>query len=115
MTPAAAARGVVVAIADRGGDFTGKPRPAVIIQSDVFNKLESVTICPLTSTMVEASVLRLPVKPSQTLNLRTPSWIAVDKITSVRRDRIGQSMGKLSAEDMQLLNGAIAVFLGLGG
>jgi mRNA interferase MazF len=47
--------------------------------------------------------------------LRTASWIAVDKITTVRRDRIGPLIGRLSPEDVQRLNGAIVVFLGLGG
>lgn len=47
-------RGDVVTVAERGGDFTGKPRPAVIIQSDLFAALDSVTICPLTSSESEA-------------------------------------------------------------
>jgi mRNA interferase MazF len=108
-------RGDVVVIADRGGDFTGKPRPGVIVQSDLFGTLDSVTVCPLTSAVQDAVALRLRIEPSGTLNLRTASWIAVDKITTVRRDRIGPSMGRLSAEDLQRLNGAIAVFLRLGG
>jgi mRNA interferase MazF len=108
-------RGDVVAIADRSGDFTGKPRPGVIVQSDLFGTLDSVTICPLTSSEMEAPALRLRIEPSEVLTLRTASWIAVDKITSVRRDRIGVSMGRVSPEDMQRLNGAIAIFLGLGG
>jgi mRNA interferase MazF len=108
-------RGEVIAIADQGGDCTGKPRPGVIVRSDLFGTLDSVTICPLTSLEMEASALRLRIEPSETLTLRTASWIAVDKITSVRRDRIGPSMGRVSPADMQRLNGAIALFLGFGG
>ncbi len=96
-------RGDVVAIADLG------------VQSDLFGALDSVTICPLTSVVQDIPVTRLRIEPSGTLILRTVSWIAVDKITSVRRDRIGQPIGRLSAEDIQRLNGAIAVCLGLGG
>jgi len=108
-------RGDVVAIADRVGDFTGKPRPGVIVQSDLFGALDSVTICPLTSTPQDSPATRLRIEPSAELTLRTASWIAVDKITSVRRGRIGPSIGQLAAEDLQRLNGAIAVFLGLVG
>nr|WP_294502128.1 type II toxin-antitoxin system PemK/MazF family toxin [uncultured Rhodopila sp.] len=108
-------RGDVVAVADRGGDFTGKPRPGVIVQSDLFAAMESVTICPLTSVPLDVPATRLRIEPSAELTLRTASWIAVDKITSVRRDRIGPPIGRLSPEDLQRLNGAIAVFLGLGG
>jgi len=87
----------------------------VIVQSDLFGTLDSVTIGPLTSSVMDAPALRLRIEPSDTLNLRMPSWIAVEKITTVRRDRIGPSMGRLSLEDVQRLNGAIAVFLGFGG
>jgi mRNA interferase MazF len=107
-------RGDVVAIADRAGDFTGKPRPAVIVQNGAFDGLASATICPLTSVAVDAPLLRLELKPSATLPLDRVSWIEVDKITTVRRSRIGQTIGRLSAADLVRLNGALAVFLGLG-
>ncbi len=107
-------RGDVVAVADHSGDYTGKPRPAVIVQSDVFGTLDSVTICPLTSVASEAPVIRLPIDASPALSLERASWVAVDKITTVRRNRIGASLGRLSAVELQRLNGALAVFLGLG-
>ncbi len=106
-------RGDVVAVADRSGDYTGKPRPAVIVQSDAFGTLDSVTICPLTTVASDAPLLRLEIQPSSALSLERASWIAVDKITTVRRHRIGQSVGRLSASDLQRLNGALAVFLGM--
>jgi mRNA interferase MazF len=107
-------RGDVVSIADRGGDFTGRPRPAVIVQSDLFATLNSVTVCPLTSTDADSPVLRLRVDPTAELRLDRTSWIAIDKITTVRRDRIGRPIGRLSQADMRRLNGAVAVFLGIG-
>ena len=107
-------RGDVVAVADRAGDYTGKPRPAVIVQSDVFGALDSVTICPLTSVASEAPVIRLPIDPSPGLSLERVSWIAVDKVTTVWRSRIGATFGRLAPAEMQRLNGALAVFLGIG-
>lgn len=115
MTSAGLSRGEVVAIAGRGGDFTGKPRPAVIVQSDLFAALQTVTVCPLTSSETDASALRLRIDPSDSLSLRAVSWIAVEKITTVRRERIGPSIGHLPPDDLQRLNGAIALFLGIAG
>ncbi len=107
-------RGDVVAVADRAGDFTSKPRPAVIVQSDLFSALDSVAVCPLTTIGTDAVVTRLRLEPSAALPLRQVSFIEVDKLTTVRRRRIGPVIGTLSSEDTRRLNGAIAVFLGLG-
>jgi mRNA interferase MazF len=101
-------RGDVVTISDRDGDLTGKPQPGVVVQSDLFGALDAVTVCPVTSTPLDAPATRLRIEPSDGLRLRSSSWVAVDKITTVRRDRIGTSI-------LQRLNGALAVFLGLGG
>ena len=60
------------------GDY-GKPRPALIIQADQFADLGSVVILPLTSTMVEAPLLRLSVEPSSHTGLRNTSQIMLDK------------------------------------
>lgn len=106
-------RGDVVSIADRGGDYTRKPRPAVIVQSDHYAVLDSVTICPITSVEAEAPLMRVPVQPSQRLPLVKPSWIEVDKITTVRRSRIGAVIGHLSEQDIIALNGALLVLLGI--
>jgi mRNA interferase MazF len=107
-------RGDVVAFADRAGDCTGKPRPAVVVQEDVFDALDSVTVCPLTAQDAGEAVTRLPVGPSPELPLDRASWIVVDKISTVRRNRIGRRIGCLSQGDLQRLNSSIAVFLGLG-
>ncbi len=107
-------RGDVIAVADRAGDFTGKPRPAVVVQSDLFPNLDSIVVCPLTTIATDTPVARLRVEPSPTLPLARPSFIQVDKLTTVWRHRVGQVIGRLSPADMQRLNGAIAVFLGLG-
>ena len=106
-------RGDVAIIADRGGDFTGKPRPAVVVRADLFSGLAAVTICPLTSATDEAPC-RVPVLPSDELPLATPYQIAVDKISTIRGDRVGKVIGRLSPEDVLRLNGALLVYLGIG-
>jgi mRNA interferase MazF len=107
-------RGSVVTVADRSGQFTGKPRPAVIIQSDLFAALDSVTVCPLTSVAVGAPLIRLKIDPSASLPLAHSSWIEIDKLTTVRKNRIGPAMGRISDADLGRLNAALAVFLSLG-
>lgn len=106
-------RGDVVVIADRSGDYRGKPRPGVIIQSDAFDALERVVVCPITSTDANSPFLRLKIEPSSSLPLGRTSWIAVDKLSAVRRRHIGAVIGHLPQPDMQRLNGALAVLLGL--
>lgn len=107
-------RGDVVTVADRTGQFTGKPRPAVVVQGDAFAELASLTICPITTVAADIPLLRLQLVPSLALPLTHASWIEVDKITSVRRSRIGTAIGRVSDTDLVRLNGALAVFLGIG-
>ena len=107
-------RGDVVAVADRGGDYTGKPRPAVIVQSDDFADTASMTICPLTRVEKDAPLLRVRVEPGEGLPLAATSWIEVEKITTVRRDRLGPHIGALPPEAMAALNRSLLVFLGIG-
>lgn len=110
-----ARRGDVVSIADRGGgDYAGKPRPALILQADRFAETNSIIVCLLTSEAADAALLRVRLEPSATLPLRTPSWAMVDKLTSVARARIGGVIGHASAEDMLRVERALVVVLGIG-
>jgi len=96
-----------------GGSYAGKPRPAVIIQSDLFDQTASVTICPFTTDETEAPLLRLPVDPDGRNGLQRPSRLMVDKITTVPKTRLGRRIGRLSARDMKRLERALLVFLGI--
>ena len=108
-------RGDVVLIADRSaGDYAGKPRPAVIVQSDLFDGTDSLVVCPLTTQQRDAQLLRIPVLPSPELRLQQQSWVMVDKLTAVRRDRVGDLVGRPTDEELLALNRSLAVFLGFG-
>ena len=96
-----------------GGGYTGKPRPAVIIQDDRFDATASVTICAFTSDPTDAPLFRLPIDTSDRNGLRSISRLMVDKITTVARDKLGERIGRLDDNDMVRLNRAILVFLGL--
>ena len=98
-----------------GGDYTRKPRPAVIVQDDAFDATASVTICAFTTDPTEAPLFRLKVEPTADNGLEKPSSLMVDKLTTVSRDRLGSALGRLSDQDMVRLNRAILVFLGMAG
>jgi len=95
-----------------GADYTGKPRPAVIVQDDHFDT-DSVTICPFTTDPTDAPLLRLLVEPDRGNGLQAPSRIMVDKITTVRRARLGEKVGALDDTSVLRLNRALVVFLGI--
>ena len=104
-------RGDLVTIALQGTD--GKPRPALAIQSDLFDEHPSVTILPITSELRNAPLFRVPITPSEANGLQKPSEVMVDKAQSVAREKIGDTFGRVSAEDMLAVSRSLAVFLGV--
>lgn len=102
---------VVVALP---GDY-GKPRPALIVQSDLFNETHaSVTVVPVTSTLVDAPLFRLTVEPSPVNGLRSFSQLMIDKVTTVSRTRIAQSIGRLEDDLVLRVSRALALWMGIG-
>lgn len=95
------------------GDI-GKPRPALVIQADQFAETATVTVLPLSGTLVDAPLIRIPVEPSEANGLRKSSQIMVDKPMTIRRDRTGPSFGQLEDEVMLRVTRSLALFLGLG-
>ena len=104
-------RGDLVTVA-MPGDF-GKPRPAVIIQSDRFGETATVTVLLLSGTLVDAPLLRPTVQPTATNGLRKPSQVMIDKAMTVKRDRVGPPIGRLDDATMLSVTRSLAVFLGL--
>ena len=105
-------RGDVVTVA-AAGDY-GKPRPAVIVQTDAL-PLEhaSVVVCQMTSEIVDAPDFRIAIEPDSGSGLRVRSLVMADKPVTIRRERIGQVIGRLGAEDLRRLNVALAFVMGL--
>ncbi|TCS71772.1 transcriptional modulator of MazE/toxin MazF [Sulfuritortus calidifontis] len=103
-------RGDLVTVALQGD--LGKPRPALVIQSDLFDAHPSVTILPVTSELRDAPLFRIALAPSDENGLSKPSQIMVDKPQSITREKIGKVIGHLDDETMLAVNRALAVFLG---
>lgn len=103
-------RGDLVTVALQGD--LGKPSPALIIQSDLFDEHPSVTILPVTSELRDVPMFRIQIEPSETNGLRKPSQVMIDKPQSVAREKIGNTFGHLDDKTMSAISRALAVFLG---
>ena len=104
-------RGDLVTIAV-SGEY-GKPRPALIVQADVFDLHPSVTLLPLTSELHDAPLFRVTVQPGKSSGLRNISQVMVDKTTTVPRAKVGQRIGRVDAVTLREVDSAMRGFLGL--
>lgn len=105
-------RGDIVTVA-AAGDY-GKPRPAVIVQSDAFPEAHaSVVVCQMTTELADAPDFRVTIDPSQGNGLRAKSQIMADKPVTIRRERIGRLIGRLATDDVARLDVALAFVVGL--
>lgn len=103
----------------KGGDLVtvslpgsyGKPRPALVIQSDLFDLHPSVTILPITSELRDAPLFRITIEPNDD-TVHIPSQIMIDKVHTVPSEKLSKPFGKLNDEIMLTVNRALAVFLG---
>jgi mRNA interferase MazF len=106
-------RGDVV-VSSSPGDF-GKPRPALVVQSDLFNPTHSsIVICPITSHLVDAPLFRMSISPSRENGLKAESQIMVDKIAAVRREHIAKKIGRINDAEAASVERALAIWLEIG-
>jgi mRNA interferase MazF len=104
-------RGDFVTVAMQG-DF-GKPRPALVIQSDQFDEHATVTILPVTGILVEAPLLRVTIQPNETNGLQKVSQVMIDKAMTVKRDKLDDVFGSASDAAMLEIGRYLAVFVGI--
>ena len=105
-------RGDFVLVVASGDD--GKPRPALVIQSDLYNDTHhSVTICLVTSTLVDAPLFRIPIRPLKRNGLNVTSHVMMDKVQTTRRDRIKSVIGVASLAEMRAVDAALRGWMSL--
>ena len=105
----------------RRGDFVtiamqddfGKPQPALVIQADHFDEHATVTVLPVTSTLVDAPLFRITLVPDAANGLHKPSQVMVDKAITVKRDKVGPAFGRIDVDALVELERCLAVFLGI--
>jgi len=100
-------RGLVVTVASPGV-YSGKPRPAVVVQANRWlERHPSIKLCPITSTLFDAPLARIPVAPSRGNGLRKRSQLMADKLFTLPAAAIGSMVGRLEASVMAELNLAL--------
>src|ERR1700681_2867104 len=90
----------------------GKARPAVVVQSDRYEAMESVTFLPLTSEVLPKQVCRVTVAPTAENGLQTPSQIMADKCSTLPLTKVGAVFRRLDDSAMAQIDRALAAFLG---
>jgi mRNA interferase MazF len=103
-------RGDFVVVSLQGNH--GKPRPALIIQSDFLNELDSVMICPVTSEIRDAR-FRVTVEADRLNGLQIVSQVMVNKVAMLPRSKIGAAFGRLDADKMRAVERALLVVTGI--
>ena len=107
------ARGSIV-LAAGPGDYTGKPRPFLVVQSDVFNEVhQSVTLCPLSTTVGGEALFRVSFDAGGDTGLMREGEVQVDKVQSLRRARVVKTIGHASASAMERVDQALRRWLAL--
>lgn len=104
-------RGDLVTIALQG-DY-GKPRPALIVQSDFFNQHTSVVVLPISSELRETPLFRFTLEPSKKNGLRKKSQVMIDKVQAVPREKLSEPFGKVTDSELLEVERLLAVFLGI--
>ena len=106
-------RGAVVVLAVRG-PYTGKPRPALVVQTDLFNPTHaSITVCPITSDCVDAPLFRVTLPPGERTGLSAASQVMVDKVVSVPRTAIVREIGRCDSDSLAAVDDALRLWLAL--
>lgn len=96
-----------------GGVYASKPRPALIVQDDLFDLTTSVTVAPLTTHLTAAPLLRIRVGASDLSGLELDNDIMIDKLTTVRRSNVHSRLGRVTADHLVEIERALMTFLGL--
>lgn len=104
-------RGDIVTVA-APGDY-GKPRPAIVIQSDWLASTDSVLVTLMTSALFDAPIYRLNVEATPESGLKARSQVMVEKILAVPREKCGPKIGRLDETSTVALNHMLAVVIGI--
>ena len=96
-----------------GGVYAAKPRPAIIVQDDLFSETDSVVLIPLTTTVTDTPISRVAVPNDETTKIAEHSFAMIDKITTVRRSNLGARIGRVPSALMADIERSLMVFLGL--
>jgi mRNA interferase MazF len=103
-------RGDLVSVSLQG-DY-GKPRPALIVQSNLLTDLDSVVLCPITTDLRNA-VFRVTVEPNPANGLLALSQVMVDKLATLPRTKVSEAFGRLDGERMKVVDRTLLLVIGV--
>lgn len=101
---------VVAAVPGPGG---GRPRPAVIVQSNDLVSPDTIIVLPLTTGIRGESMFRVVADAEPSDALAAPCEIMIDKPGAVRREHIRRRIGRVTTATRQRLDTALARMVGL--
>ena len=105
-------RGTIVVVSGASG-IGSKPRPAVIVQNDLWSGTKTVLVAPFTSDVPGDMIMRPVFAPSPLNGLRETSALMIDKITPAKRSDIGAVTGHLSEHDMDEVEASLRMIFKL--
>ena len=91
---------------------TGKPRPVLIVQTDLVDTSSTVLVVPFTSEIVDAPLRRLTIQPSPDNGLLRPSQLMFERMTHVQRSKCRLRMGYMGDDAMDIVAARLAFLLG---
>ncbi len=96
------------------GDFTSKPRPYLVVQSDAIPDIgATLTVCPVTTTIIGIGRIRVAISPTAANGLDCISEIEVDRITTMRRERFDPPIGEAASDIMAQVDASLRRWLDL--
>ncbi len=107
-------RGDIITVSAPGN--YGKPRPAVVVQGNILNQANprSAIVALMTSTIVDAPLLRLTIRPTPGNGLKKVSQVQANRILTLPTEKVGQRIGQLTETEITALNRMLAIVIGLG-
>lgn len=95
-----------------GPGYAGKPRPALIVQSDLLDATDSVVTCSFTTHDNKAIPSRVAFRATPANGMLEDSDLMADKIMAVSRTKLGRRLGALTDDDMAQVQQALMLVLG---
>ncbi|HBT95791.1 MAG TPA: type II toxin-antitoxin system PemK/MazF family toxin [Coriobacteriia bacterium] len=93
--------------------YASKVRPVLVVQADNHDIYDSIVTCLLTSYANDKNSARIEIKPDDINNLKSTSFVMVDKIFSFDKADLDRCIGRLSDKDMAAVSDKMKAFLGL--
>lgn len=101
-------------IAREPGGFASEARPCLVVQAaETFPSDTTVTLCPITTEIRNAPLIRIPIGPGHGTGLRDASEVEVDLISTYRVDSVDRIVGAASRITMQQVDAALRRWLSL--